>query len=346
MPKSIASGNLTRRPIATPFESTTLICFSHLRWDFVYQRPQHLMSRFARHSRVFYVEEPIYGADMPRLELSRRDNNLTVVVPSLPHNLSEQARDDALRSLLADFVGEQAIASFVAWYYTPMALPWTNQLHPVAIVYDCMDELSLFRGAPAEMVKREQELIALADVVFTGGTSLYEAKRSKSDNVHCFPSSVDAEHFRQARTLAGDPADQAEIPRLRLGFAGVIDERMDLELLSALADARPEWHLVLVGPVVKISLSSRSRSTSRPASSARPRRRSISLQGCRWCRRRFAMWSRRTAWPISRESDARRRNSSMRSRPSSCERRRSVASGSSASTASCPRCHGTEHTSR
>jgi UDP-galactopyranose mutase len=233
MTKSIASGVFSRRPLAKSVEATTLICFSHLRWDFVYQRPQHLMSRFASQSRVFYVEEPVYGADVPRLELSPRDNHLTVVVPQLPHSLSECARHDALGTLISDFLEEQAIASFVAWYYTPMALPWTRQLQPVATV-------------------RERELIALADVVFTGGTSLYEAKRSKCDNAHCFPSSVDAAHFRQARTVAVDPADQSQIPHIRLGFAGVIDERMDLELLAGLADARPEWQIVLVGPVVKI----------------------------------------------------------------------------------------------
>ena len=199
---------------------------------------------------MFYVEEPVYGADAPRLELSTREDHLTVVVPWLPHDLSEHGREGALRSLINGLIEEQSISSFVAWYYTPMALPWTAHLHPVAIVYDCMDELSLFRGAPAEMVERERELIELADVVFTGGTSLYEAKRSKCDNVHCFPSSVDAAHFRRARTPSADPPDQADIPRIRLGFAGVIDERMDLDLLAELASARPEWQLVLVGPVV------------------------------------------------------------------------------------------------
>jgi UDP-galactopyranose mutase len=133
-----------------------------------------------------------------------------------------------------------------------MALPWSRHLEPVAVVYDCMDELSLFRGAPAEMLERERELIDMADVVFTGGTSLYEAKRTRTSNVHCFPSSVDAVHFRQARATCVEPDDQASIPHLRLGFAGVIDERMDIELLGALALLRPEWHLVLIGPVVKI----------------------------------------------------------------------------------------------
>jgi glycosyltransferase involved in cell wall biosynthesis len=253
MLKSIASGDLPRRSPAQNPEATTLICFSHLRWDFVYQRPQHLLSRFARTSRVFYVEEPVYGAEGPRLDISAREHGLRVIVPQLPHGLSESAQHHALRELVSELIARESINTFVAWYYTPMALPWSRHLEPIALVYDCMDELSLFRGAPAEMVERERELIALADVVFTGGTSLYEAKRSRSDNVHCFPSSVDSAHFRQARTSRQDPSDQAHIPHLRLGFAGVIDERMDIDLLAELATARPDWHLVLVGPIVKIS---------------------------------------------------------------------------------------------
>jgi UDP-galactopyranose mutase len=253
MLKSIASGDLSRRPPAANPEATTLICFSHLRWDFVYQRPQHLLSRFARTSRVFYVEEPVFGSDSPRLDITARENGLQVVVPSLPQGLSVDARHEALRDLVDELIAQESITTFVSWYYTPMALPWTRHLEPIALIYDCMDELSLFRGAPAEMVERERELIALANVVFTGGTSLYEAKRARSDNVHCFPSSVDSAHFRQARIGRHDPADQASIPHLRLGFAGVIDERMDIDLLAELATLRPNWHLVLVGPVVKIN---------------------------------------------------------------------------------------------
>jgi len=252
MPKSLASGDLSRRSPVSSSEATTLICFSHLRWDFVYQRPQHLLSRFARTSRVFYIEEPKFGSDAPHLDISRRERGLIVVVPQLPSELSERAQHEVLRELVDELIVQESITTFAAWYYTPMALPWTRHLAPVALVYDCMDELSLFRGAPAEMVERERELIALADIVFTGGVSLYEAKRAHSDNVHCFPSSVDADHFRQARIRRHDPADQASIPHLRLGFAGVIDERMDVELLAKLGAARPEWHLVLVGPVVKI----------------------------------------------------------------------------------------------
>ncbi|MFI5242478.1 MAG: glycosyltransferase [Gemmatimonadales bacterium] len=175
-----------------------------------------------------------------------------MVTPRLPNGLSAIEIEEALGAMLDTLLRREGITRLVAWYYTPMALPWTRHLAAEWVVYDCMDELSLFRGAPAEMVERERELIAMADVVFTGGTSLYEAKRARSDNVHCFPSSVDADHFRQARALDADPLDLAHIPHPRLGFAGVIDERMDLDLVDGIAAARPEWHLVMLGPVVKI----------------------------------------------------------------------------------------------
>ena len=251
MLKTKASRGLSRRPVADA-ALPALLCFSHLRWDFVYQRPQHLMSRFAQRRRVYYVEEPTFGSGAARYELSAREHGLRVVVPRLPHGLSEEERDASLRHVVDELMQAEDITDFVAWYYTPMALPWTRHLEAETVVYDCMDELSLFRGAPREIVDRERELIAMADVVFAGGASLYEAKRHRSSNVHCLPSSIDASHFRRARTFDGDPADQAKIPHIRLGFAGVIDERMDIELLDGLAAARPDWHLVLVGPVVKI----------------------------------------------------------------------------------------------
>jgi UDP-galactopyranose mutase len=133
-----------------------------------------------------------------------------------------------------------------------MALSFTRHLIPQAIVYDCMDELSAFKGAPAALREREAEMLSCADVVFTGGRSLYEARRNRHANIHPFPSGIDAPHFAQARNPVEDPKDQAGIPRPRLGYFGVIDERMDTGLLARIAEARPDWHLVMIGPVVKI----------------------------------------------------------------------------------------------
>jgi UDP-galactopyranose mutase len=252
-----------------PFEEATqpvtglapkpdLVCLSHLRWDFVYQRPQHLMSRFARDRRVFFFEEPVLFEesvhDSPaRLDISERPGGIRVAVPRLPHGLSPEEAEAAQRDLLQGLLADHGIADYILWYYTPMALGFSGGLKPSAVVYDCMDELSLFRGAPPSLLDRERRLLALADLVFTGGQSLYEAKRERHSAVHAFPSSIDAEHFGRARRpVVPEPADQAAIPHPRLGYVGVIDERIDLDLLAAAAEARPDWQWVMIGPVVKI----------------------------------------------------------------------------------------------
>ncbi len=228
-----------------------LVCLSHLRWHFVFQRPQHLMTRFARERRVFFVEEPV-AAETAGLDVRLESSGVCVVTPQLPTGLSPEAETATQRRLLTAFFARQRIRSFVLWYYTPMMLRFTDHLDPLAIVYDCMDDLSGFAGAPPGLVKEERRLLERADVVMTGGHSLYEAKRDMHPNVHAVPSSVDVAHFAQARTASEGPPDQAAIARPRLGFFGVIDERMDLDLVRGVAAARPVWHIVLVGPVIKI----------------------------------------------------------------------------------------------
>jgi UDP-galactopyranose mutase len=237
-------------------ELPDLVCLSHLRWDFVYQRPQHLLSRCAKEGRrVFFVEEPVFDDGPIRLKVSRRDSGVLVVVPHLPVGFREEKRDVAQKELLDHLFAVYDIQNFILWYYTPMAWGFTQHLKPLAIVYDCMDELSAFKAAPPALRFRETELFRHADLVFTGGQSLYEAKRRQHPHhpqIRAFPSSIDASHFSQARRRIGDPPDQSEIPRPRLGFFGVIDERLDIELLDGLAAARPDWHFVMIGPVVKI----------------------------------------------------------------------------------------------
>ncbi len=231
-----------------------LVCLSHLRWDFVYQRPQHLLSRCAKERRVFFVEEPVFGDESePRLDVSSREDELRVVVPRLPHGMSDEEIINAQRELLDQLFAENKIREYALWYYTPMALRFSDHLKPFVTVYDCMDELSAFKGASPELKERERELFERAAMVFTGGQSLFEAKRNQHVNVHLFPSSVDVPHFAQARQSIDEPLDQAEIPHPRLGFFGVIDERMDLDLIKAVAEARPHWQLVMIGPVVKIA---------------------------------------------------------------------------------------------
>ncbi len=234
----------------------TLLCFSHLRWDFVFQRPQHLMTRFSDEMAVVFWEEPmdIARRETPflKVRVAKGAPGVRIIVPHLPKGLGEEQRENALRRLL-DAYSVGLTGPLVAWYYTPMMLPFSRGLDASAVVYDCMDELSNFRFAPERLLDLEQELIDRADLVFTGGSSLYDAKKNRHANVHCFPSSVDRAHFVQARPERPDPADQADLPRPRLGYYGVIDERFDLDLLRQIAELRPDWSFVMVGPVVKIS---------------------------------------------------------------------------------------------
>jgi UDP-galactopyranose mutase len=232
----------------------TVVCLSHLHWNFVYQRPQHLLTRCARDHRVVYFEEPVFDARDPALAL-RDEAGVTVAVPHLPPGTAEDAGEAALRRMIDCLLYELDNPRPVLWYLTPMAIAFTHHVKPRAVVYDCMDELSLFHGAPPALKDREALLFKHADVVFTGGQSLYEYKRSSSQhrNIHPFPSSVDVPHFARARQALADPADQAAIPHPRIGFFGVIDERMDLPLLAELADLRPDLQLVMLGPVTKIS---------------------------------------------------------------------------------------------
>ncbi len=232
-----------------------LLCFSHLRWDFVFQRPQHLLSRFSSQIRVFVVEEIIFDApDAPAfMKVSSRGNNITIAVPHVPVGLPAKETDALLKQILDQFMQEHSIGQYVAWYYTPMALTFSDHLKPLATVYDCMDELSAFAGAPPELLIREKELFSKADLVFTGGQSLYEAKRDKHPAVYPFPSSIERAHFAKAKDITEQPADQKDIPHPRMGFYGVIDERMDINLVGQIAEMRPDWHLIMLGPVVKIN---------------------------------------------------------------------------------------------
>ncbi|MGH9626908.1 MAG: glycosyltransferase family 1 protein [Bryobacteraceae bacterium] len=237
----------------SPALPADLVCLSHLRWGFVYQRPQHLLSRFAKEQRVFYVEEPIPAEGVPWMEVRRcADSGVRIAVPHVPAGLGSASQRTVQKLLLDRLLREHQVRNFALWYYTPMALPFSRHLDARLTVFDCMDELSAFRGAPQEMKDREVELLRKADLVFTGGQSLYEMKKDRHEDVHCFPSSVDVGHFLQARSIRAEPEDQAFIPRPRLGYCGVIDERMDLPLLKSIAGLRPDWHFVMLGPVVKI----------------------------------------------------------------------------------------------
>jgi len=230
----------------------TIVVFCHLRWDFVFQRPQHLLTRLAQHFNILVVEEPIHHEGGDFLKKTVVADNITICQPHTA--CAEWGFHDEqishVQPLLVDLVPEGVRP--IVWFYTPMALPLLQGLEPSLIVYDCMDELSAFKNPPKQLLQRESALLGMADVVFTGGPSLYEAKRTRHHNAFCFSSSVEAAHFGQALDRSISHPKQAGLARPRLGFYGVIDERFDIDMLRAIADARPEWQLVMVGPVVKI----------------------------------------------------------------------------------------------
>jgi UDP-galactopyranose mutase len=233
--------------------ASAIIVFSHLRWDFVYQRPQHLLSRLAKHHQIVFVEEPQFTEGEARFETYSPGPNILVCKPQTPVDMPGFHDDHLphLQKLMKQIVRDHE--DHIAWFYTPMALPLLQELQPRLVVYDCMDELAAFKNAPKQLLQRESGLLKAADIVFTGGQSLYRSKRDRHPNVHCFPSSVDAAHFVQALDRTNSHPAHKNIPGPRLGFYGVIDERFDTELIQKVANAHPMWQIVLVGPVVKIS---------------------------------------------------------------------------------------------
>lgn len=230
-----------------------LVCFSHLRWDFVFQRPQHLLSKFAKQYRVFYIEETNFSSHSDSFCLRKTNENVWVVNLNIHHSGTEIEMRIRQQNLLTQLFDVASIKDYVLWYYTPMPVYISEHLHPKLIIYDCMDELSAFKSAPPALLEREPVLFNKADLVFTGGYSLFHSKKNLHHNIHPFPSSIDKLHFSQARQIESEPADMRSIPHPRFGFFGVIDERFDIPLLREVAMRKPEWQFVIIGPVAKIN---------------------------------------------------------------------------------------------
>lgn len=249
MENTVSKSNV-RLPTAKP---SMLLCFSHLRWSFVHQRPQHLLTLASKAKNIIYYEEPIFE-EIPQAFMRSNDVSPTirVVTPILPLGTGQPDADAVQRKFLNLIVASTPQDRLTTWYYTPMALRFSDHLSCDVCVYDCMDELSAFKDAPPELVEMERELLTRADVVFTGGQSLYEAKRSLHRAIFPFPSSIDFTHFHQARGPGEDAVDQQQIPHPRVGYFGVIDERLDVDLVAKAALAMPDVHFIMIGPVVKI----------------------------------------------------------------------------------------------
>ncbi|MFN4131405.1 MAG: hypothetical protein ACK4GC_16540, partial [Paracoccaceae bacterium] len=250
---NVPFSHLLTRPFDEPERLSAprpaLLCFSHLRWDFVHQRPQHLLNEAATSYRIYFIEEPEFAPVAAHYRMRVAASGVTVLTPVFDVQTDHVQQQKTLVQGLKRSLGDGPL---VHWYYTPMALRFTRGLPCDLCVYDCMDELSAFRFAPSEIVALETELLAQSDLVFTGGKSLFAAKRQLHADVHCFPSSVDVAHFARARSRIADPQDQAAIPHPRIGYVGVIDERIDLGLIATAAAALPLVQFVMVGPIAKI----------------------------------------------------------------------------------------------
>lgn len=236
----------------------TLIVLSHLLWGFVFQRPQHLLTRLAKEYDIIFVEEPVKGDDEL---ITHETDNITVAVPHTSldeHGFTDQ-QNDKIKELLVKFIAEKKIENYLVWVYTPLAYPIVEALSPDVIIYDCMDELSMFMGSQANTLReREKELLRVANVVFTGGHSIYQAKKEFNPNVICLPSAVDIDHYDPVKCMANleevNLANdlQKNVKNPCIGFFGVIDERLDIDLVKYLSEFNPNWDIVMVGPVVKI----------------------------------------------------------------------------------------------
>jgi glycosyltransferase involved in cell wall biosynthesis len=221
-----------------------MIVFCHLRWQFVYQRPHHIISRMAKTMKTLFIEEPLYDSENKNL------GNL-IIIDSMHHVLQPNVKDiESIGGIIPAYVKNKNIS--VGWFYSPSFSPLLEQINFETVVYDCMDELSLFKGAPDHLVHQEKYLIAHADIIFAGGKSLYETKKQLHNNVHCIPSSVDEAHFAKALNGIAIPDDIASIQSPIVGYYGVIDERIDLELLHKTALKLPNMSFVIIGPLAKI----------------------------------------------------------------------------------------------
>jgi protoporphyrinogen oxidase/glycosyltransferase involved in cell wall biosynthesis len=228
-----------------------LVVFSHLRWDSPYRRPREILSRLAARTRVLFVEEPRFHAGDPSATVRVPNRNVTVLTPRTPLNAPGFHDDQIplLSKLVANALAREQMQTYGAWLDTPMALPLLKKLEPGCIVYDCIADLAQLPGAPRQVAQREHALLRMANAVICASQSVWRARRAQRDDARLIADSVDAAHFASAAD--GRPAHPAfkALARPRLGYAGIIDERLDWNLLRAVADARPEWEICLVGPI-------------------------------------------------------------------------------------------------
>ncbi len=240
-------------------QSFDLVVASHLRWSFVWQRPQQLLSRLARERRILFVEEPVYTdstvAEVPVLE--HVANNITVLAPRVPRpdreGASIWADRDRITRQVRSALDLLEFDTRALWFYTPLPEFLLHAVDPELVIYDVMDELSMFKFAPPELKEQEARLLRRSDVVFTGGASLYESKKPYNKSTHLFASGVDAKHYFKACDQSTPVPDFVKHLNGPIAtYIGVIDERLDYDIIAAMAARRPDVQFLMCGPIVKV----------------------------------------------------------------------------------------------
>ena len=228
-------------------ETSDLLVFSHLRWDYIFQRQLQVLSRYAKHRRVYFIEEAILGVtNEPRLYIKTADAKLNIIVPYLPNGLSDSEVNTSMRLMLDELLLDEDIENFTTFYYSPKPLIYSSHLKPSLIFFDCMDD---------ERLLSNNELINKSNYIFTSSQSLHEDNSSHQYNLHLLPDSFEFAHFEKSRVLLNEPHDQINIPHPRIGYYGVVDEKFNLKLLDKMSDLRPEFQFIIMGPVVGIDSS-------------------------------------------------------------------------------------------
>jgi hypothetical protein len=239
-----------------------LMVFSHMAWNPGQGRTPQLMAALAGRWQILFVEAPRHAAGAARLESRAIRAGLTVLTLTTPAPAAG-FHDDAQAfgvTLLREELAGRRLKIDIAWLDTPMAWPLAQALGIACLAYDCLE------GPPASLQfdaallhQRESALMRTAALMVAAGPSLFNAHRHRHANLHCVCSAVHAEHFSpasleltSARARRGHVL-QSSLARPRLGYFGSIDERLDLDLLAALADRQPGWAFVMVGSVAGIA---------------------------------------------------------------------------------------------
>lgn len=230
----------------------SVLCLSHLRWNDTEVRPRQLLSACARVRPAVFFEQPHFDASEPFLDITHTPERVVLAVPHLPPRMTALEAEQAQRDMLDDLLRELDEDMPVLWYYSPLALGFSDHLRASAIVYDCLEQLESRDDATSELHERERTLLERADVVFTCSYGLFQRMRrtTQHPNIHPFVSSIDLEFFQRAREAPLEPPSQQQVDEPRIGFYGSIDQSVDLQLLTELACARPDLQLVLLGPLV------------------------------------------------------------------------------------------------